>query len=94
MVADASGDARYVTMFAISAGSISRWISDCGRWRRMNSRWASSQPRSSPTRLCTNSSTPPVCVGPAMTELTVTPVPAAAFAKPRETASRAVFDMP
>ncbi len=30
-----------------------------------------------------------VWVGPAITELTVTPVPAASFAKPRETASSA-----
>ena len=29
-----------------------------------------------------------------MTEFTVTPVPAASFAKPRETASSAVLDMP
>lgn len=29
-----------------------------------------------------------------ITELTVTPVPAASLAKPRETARRAVFDMP
>ncbi len=42
----------------------------------------------------TKSSTPPVCVGPAITELTVTPVPAASLAKPRDTASSAVFDMP
>jgi hypothetical protein len=29
-----------------------------------------------------------------MTELTVTPVPAASLAKPRDTASSAVFDTP
>jgi hypothetical protein len=35
-----------------------------------------------------------VWVGPAITEFTVTPVPEAALAKPRETASSAVFDIP
>jgi hypothetical protein len=37
---------------------------------------------------------PPVCVGPAITEFTVTPVPAAALANPRETPSSAVFETP
>ena len=60
----------------------------------MNSRCASSQGRSSPTSWRTKVSTPPVCVGPAMTELTVTPLPEAALANPREAASRAVFERP
>ena len=42
----------------------------------------------------TKSSTPSVWVGPAITALTVTPVPAIAFAKPRETPSSAVFVTP
>ncbi len=60
----------------------------------MNTRWASSQGRSRSTSSYTKSSTPPVWVGPAITELTVTPLPAASLAKPRLTASSAVFDMP
>ena len=60
----------------------------------MNSRCASSHGSSGSTSEYTKSSTPPVWVGPASTEFTVTPVPAASFAKPRDTASSAVFDIP
>jgi hypothetical protein len=42
VVAEANGGAKYVTMFAISAGSMSFCSSDCGRCLRMNSRCASS----------------------------------------------------
>ncbi len=60
----------------------------------MNTRWASSRGRSPSTSSYTKSSTPSVRVGPAVTELTVTPLPATSLAKPRLTASSAVFDPP
>ncbi len=60
----------------------------------MKTRWASSQGRSRSTSSYTKSSTPSVWVGPAITQFTVTPLPAASLAKPRPTPSRAVFDTP
>ncbi|CAM5734708.1 hypothetical protein SFUMM280S_09311 [Streptomyces fumanus] len=60
----------------------------------MNTRCASSQGSSRSTNWYTKSSTPSVWVGPAITEFTVTPLPAASFANPRLTASSAVLDMP
>lgn len=88
------GELRYTTRLAISSGSISRWSSDCGRCSRMKTRCASSQGRSRSTSWYTKSSTPAVWVGPAMTQFTVTPLPAASFAKPRPTPSRAVLETP
>ena len=67
-------------MFAISSGSMSRCSSEFGRCSATNRRCASSQGRSSPTMSATKSSTPGVWVGPAITVLTVMPVPATVFA--------------
>ena len=63
LIAEESGLLRKVTKSAISLGSISRSISDVGRFSRMKRRSAS--PGASPGKMsCTNFSTPSVLVEP------------------------------
>ncbi len=76
-------------------GAANRLINDVGRALSKNSfsNWAKDWPDVFASVL-TKSSTPRVRVGPGSTLLTVMPVPATDSARPRETASCAVFVMP
>src|SRR5712692_9854282 len=85
----------YTIIAATSSGELKRCRSDDGRTVVKNSRSnvAASTPSAS-ARSATTLPSASVAVGPGRTLLTVTPLPTVVSARPRATASCAVFVMP
>ena len=82
-------------MLATSSALAGRRMMELGRWAVTKAAATSSSDRPvDAISFFSISATPSDRVGPGRMELTVTPVPAARFARPREMASMAVLVMP
>ncbi|XQU70825.1 hypothetical protein OJJOAM_003614 [Cupriavidus sp. H18C1] len=95
VVADACGEQTYTTMCATSSTVAARWRIELGRCALTN--WAAASSIDSPALSASSRSIsrrPSDSVGPGNTALTVTPVPLSRLARPRDTASCAVFEKP